>query len=175
MIEIMVLFLLLKREYTMYGIRKYVGELFVPYSVPSFGALKPALVRLEKKGCISPSKMISDGGKVSIFYSITDEGIKELKRLLLLPLSTNPLQFVSDAKIKLFCSSVLSSEEREQMYFDIKTCALLHKVNAEKLFEDEYTEKDFYQRIVLDNTICEYNNFVSMVEGLEKENAGSRK
>ncbi len=27
---------------------------------------------------------------------------------------------------------------------------------------------DFYQRIVLDNTICEYNNFISMLEGLEK-------
>ena len=35
---------------------------------------------------------------------------------------------------------------------------------------DEYTPVDFYQRIVLDNTSCEYNNFITMIEGFEKDN-----
>lgn len=38
---------------------------------------------------------------------------------------------------------------------------------------DEYNPIDFYQRIVLDNTICEYNNFISMIEGFEKGNASN--
>ena len=175
MIDLMVLFLLLKRDLTMYAIHKRIGDYFLPYSTPSFGALKPALVRLEKKGCLSTSKIISDGGKVSVYYSITNEGQKELKTQLLMPFSSNPLQFITDAKIKLSCASFLEQEERAQMYFDIKACALLHKVNAEKLLEDDYTPKDFYQAIVLDNTICEYKNFILMIEGLEKANAGSRK
>ena len=57
------------------------------------------------------------------------------------------------------------------MYLDIKNCALLHKNTAEKILSDDYTPQDFYQRIVLDNTICECKNFISMIEGLEKENA----
>ncbi len=175
MIEIMILFLLLKRDLTMYSIHKRIGEYFLPYSTPSFGALKPALVRLEKKACLSTSKIMSDGGKLSVYYSITNAGVKELRNLLLVPFSSNPLQFISDARVKLSCASVLSQDERSQMYFDIKTCALLHKVNAEKVLEDEYTQKDFYQRIVLDNTICELKNFISMIEGLEKENAGCSK
>ena len=54
---------------------------------------------------------------------------------------------------------------------------LYHKCdryNAEKILADEYTPLTFQQRIVLDNTICEYKNFVSLVEGLEKSNAGNR-
>ena len=61
------------------------------------------------------------------------------------------------------------------MYNDIKSNALLHKVNAEKILNDEYTPLSFYQKIVLDNAICEYKNFISMIEGLEKENAGNSK
>lgn len=175
MIDLMILFLLLKRDLTMYSIHKRIGEMFLPYSTPSFGALKPALVRLEKKACLSASKIMSDGGKLSVYYSITKDGMRELKRLLLLPFSKNPLQFISDARVKLSCASFLGQEERAQMYLDIKTCAMLHKVNAEKVLEDEYTPKDFYQRIVLDNTICEFKNFISLVEGLEKENAGGSK
>ena len=55
------------------------------------------------------------------------------------------------------------------MYEEIKSLALLHKNNALKILNDEYTPVDFYQKIVLDNTVCEYNNFISMLEGLEKD------
>jgi hypothetical protein len=118
---------------------------------------------------------MSEGGKLSIFYSITKEGTQELRRLLLKPFSSNPLQFISEARVKLSCISFLDREDRNEVFFDIKSNALLHKSNAEKILSDEYTPQDFYQRIVLDNTICEYKNFTSMIEGLEKENAGNSK
>ncbi|MBE7713088.1 MAG: PadR family transcriptional regulator [Cyanobacteria bacterium SIG26] len=171
MIDLMILYILLKHDLTMYAIHKRIGEYFLAYTNPSFGALKPALVRLEKKGCITTSKIMSDGGKLSVFYSITKDGMKELKELLLKPFSTNALQFFSDARVKLSCASFLSGEDAAQMYLDIKSNAVLHKNNAEKILADDYTPQDFYQRIVLDNAICEYKNFISMVEGLEKENA----
>ena len=39
---------------------------------------------------------------------------------------------------------------------------------AKNIADDEYSQNDFYQKIILDNTICEYKNFISMIEGLEK-------
>ena len=48
MIELMILFVLLKRDLTMYSIQKRIREYFLPFTNPSFGAIKPALVRLEK-------------------------------------------------------------------------------------------------------------------------------
>jgi len=173
MIELMILFILLKRDLTMYAIHKRIQEHFLTFTNPSFGALKPALVRLEKKRCITSAKFMSEGGKLSVFYSITKDGMKELKDLLLKPFSNNSLQFFSDARIKLCCASFLGKDDCAELLEEIKKTALFHKVNAERTLADEYTPVDFYQRIVLDNTICEYRNFISMIEGLEKDNAGN--
>ena len=170
MIDLIILFILLKRDLTMYAIKKHIADKFGPFTNPSFGTLKPALSRLEKLGAISSSKVMSEGGKLSAFYSITDYGVKELRNLLLQPFSQNPIQFLSDAKIKLCCTSFLSSQDAESLFENIKAGAYQHKNNAKKILEDEYNSTDFYQKIILDNTICEYNNFISMIEGLEKEN-----
>lgn len=169
MIELMVLYILVNHDFTMYAIHKRIQEFFLAYTSPSFGAIKPALVRLEKNGFITSSKIMSDGGKLSVFYAITKEGHKELKRLLQTPMSKNPLQFISDASIKLSCISYLEPEDRHEVYTDIKTGALQHKFNAEKILSDEYTPLTVYQKIVLDNSICVYKNFITMIEGLEKE------
>ncbi len=173
MIELLILFVLLKRDLTMYAVQKRIREYFLPFTNPSFGALKPALVRLEKDGYIKSTKIMSEGGKLSVFYSVTKDGLKQLKVLLLKPFSNNALQFLSDAKIKMCCASFLSKDESVELFEEIKANALLHKLNAERIIADEYNPVDFYQRIVLDNTICEYNNFISMIEGFEKGNAGN--
>lgn len=164
----MILFVLLKRDLTMYAIRKHIQDYFSPFSYPSFGALKPALVKMEKNGFLSTSKMMSNGGKLSVFYSITNEGQKELKSLLISPFSLNPSQFISDAKVKLCCASFLGSDDRKIMYNEIKSKAYLFLSKAKNMKDDEYNRSDFYQKIVLDNTICEFNNFISMIEGFEK-------
>lgn len=167
----MILYILISRDLTMYSIQKRIKENFGAYSMPSFGAIKPALVRLEKQNYISSSKIMSDGGKPSIYYSITKDGLKGLKDLIKAPMSSNPVQFLTDAKIKLSCLSALDNNESYDVYEDIKSNAVIHKACAEKILNDEYTPLTFYQRIVLDNTICEYKNFITLVENLEKENA----
>ena len=168
MLDLIILFVLLNRDLTMYSVKKHIAFKFAPYTNPSFGAIKPALVRIEKSKFITSSKVMSDGGKLSVFYSITKDGLKELKKLLLEPFSKNPQQFLSDARIKLSCASILGREDFQTMLNEIKTGAYLHKNNAQNLISDKYNQPDFYQRIVLDNTICEYNNFISMLEGFEK-------
>ena len=114
--------------------------------------------------------MMSDGGKLSVYYSITKTGEKELKILILDKISINPVQFITNAKIKLACSSVLNPDERKDFYLNIKTSVLEIKNKAEKILADEYTQKDFYQKILLDNTIVEYSNLLNIIEGFEKDN-----
>lgn len=175
MIELMILFSLLKRDLTMYAVHKYISDNFSPFTQPSFGAIKPALVRLEKGGFITSRKIMSDGGKLSVYYSVTRNGLDELKRLLLEDLSDNPLQFLSNARVKLCCGAFLDKEEREQMFFNLKHLATQHKTSAESILNNEYNTVSFYQRIVLDSAICEYSNFINLIEGFEKENAGNSK
>ena len=174
MIELLILYSLYKKVLTMYGISKEINSVFSVLTTPSYGTIKPALNRLENASCIKTQKTMSSGGRPSTFYSITKEGVKELRTLLLKPLSQNPLQFLSDARIKLSCVSFLEGSDAHDVFVDIKSNALLHKLNAEKILSDEYTPLTFQQRIVLDNAVCEYKNFVSLVEGLEKSNASDR-
>lgn len=171
MLEQLILFLLIKRELTMYGIQKAISDAFSAYTKPSFGAIKPALKRLDADGFIRSRRAMSDGGKQSGFYSITNEGLQELKRLLMENLSENPIQFFSNARIKLSCASFLSNEECEKLFANLKLRAMEHKFSAENTLNDEYTPLTFYQRVVLDNTLCEYQNLISLIENLEKENA----
>lgn len=175
MIELLILYVLLKRDLTMYAVQKHINENFEPYTKPSFGAIKPALRRLEENGFITSRKMMSDGGKLSIFYTISKQGKEELKRLLLEDMSENPLQFLSNARIKLSCAGVLDFEERKRLFFNIKSLAMQHKFNTENMLNDEYNQYNFYQKIILDNALCEYKNFAAIIEGLEKDNARNSK
>ena len=173
MIEILILYLINKRELTMYGIQKSVADYFAPLTKPSFGVINPALRRLEKSGCINTRRSLSEGGKQSAYYSITNEGIKTLNKLILENLSENPVQFFSNARIKIACADVLSKDEVAELFLKLKTRALEHKFDAENILNDEYTSLTFYQRIVLENTVEEINNLILLIENLEKENAGN--
>ena len=171
MIELLILYILTKREFTMYAIHKNIESEFGPYTAPSFGAIKPALRRLEAQNAITSRKLMSDGGKLSVFYSITKDGNSALKKLMLEDLSSNPLQFFSNARVKLSCADVLDSGAKEELFFNLKMLALKFKTEAESILSDEYAKLTFYQKIVLDNSVCEYANLITIIEGFEKDNA----
>ncbi len=175
MIDILILFCIIKKELTMYGIKKVIQDLFAPYTRPSFGALKPALTKLEKEGCIVSRRTISDGGKQFGYYSITNEGLKYLKQLLTDDITDNPINFSATASIKLCCASILNEEDRVILYHNLKNKALEHKFEAENILNDEYISLDFHQKIVLNQTTCEYQNIVNMIEDLEKNNGSNSK
>lgn len=168
MIELLILYVLSEREMTMYAILKHILDIFGAYTQPSFGAIKPALTRLENEGYIRSRKAMSDGGKLSGYYSITQEGKEELKMLLLEKISDNPLQFPSTAGIKISCASFLDHDKRKMMFYRLKTKAQEHKFTAENTLKNEKS-LTFYQRIILDNTMLEYKNLITILENLEKE------
>lgn len=169
MIELLVLYVLSIREMTMYAILKHIISVFGAYTQPSFGAIKPALTRLEKTGFLCSRKAMSDGGKLSCFYSITQTGREELKKLILEKASNNPLQFQSTTGIKISCASYLAKDERGKLFLHLKTKAQEHKFKAENILNSEKS-LTFYQRIILDNTIVEYKNLITLIENLEKDN-----
>ena len=169
MIELLILYVLLNRDLTMYAIHSRILDNFKAYTNPSFGAIKPALVRLEKKGCIKSAKIMSEGGKLSVFYSITKEGLNELKKLLLQDFTLNPLQFISDASVKLSCIGFLDEDDKIKMLDLVKSNAMRHKINAQNTLTNEYNPIDIYQKIVLDNTVCMYSNLISVAEGFYKK------
>lgn len=167
MIELLILHSLMQKDSTMYSIKKYIETVYASFVTPSFGAINPALKKLEEKECIKSGKLMSEGGRLSIYYSITKKGKEALKNLLLEDMSQNPSQFFLSARLKLTMADYLDREEKKRLFFIVKALATKFKNQA----KSTQVEGKFYYNIVLDNISCEYANLITMVEGLEKDNA----
>ena len=170
MIELLILFELNRKILTMYGISKKIREDFSVLTTPSYGTIKPALNRLSKGNFIRIQKEITKGGRPSNYYSITDSGVNELKRLILLPPLENPIQFLPTARVKLACADVLDNNEQKNLFKQLKIKAESILIDTQNLMNSK--ELSFYPRMVFDNLMCEYKNLISLIEGFE--HAGSR-
>ena len=167
MMELLILFILSSSPLTMYGVLKAILNKFSPYTKPSFGTIKPALQRLEKKGVIITNKSISEGGKVSVMYAINKDGLDLLKETILKVDTENPVQFLSNARIQICCASFLDTASQRELFDKLKKRAILIKLDAENKISDNGINPTYFHRLILDNSICEYNNFINLLEGLE--------
>ena len=165
MIEILILNELNKNILTMYGISKRIKTFFPALTNPSFGTIKPALLRLQKYGFVNAKKDISEGGRPSVYYSVTKDGIEYLKTLLLKDPSENPNLFLTNSRIKLVCSGILD-DKNKMIFLDLlKSKAECIKTDALNVLTSK--NPDFYCKMTYDNLVCEYNNFISLLEGLK--------
>lgn len=163
MIELLILHELNKKVLTMYGISKEIRLEFSVLTTPSYGTIKPALTRLEKAGFIKTQKTMSNGGRPSTYYSITSYGKDELKRLILLPPLENPIQFLPNARVKLFCADILEKEDQLELFKILKLKSESILLDTKNMLETR--NADFYPKMVFDNLVCEYKNFISLLEG----------
>ena len=163
MIELLILFELNKRTLTMYGVSKEIKNSFSVMTTPSYGTIKPALERLKKNGFVKAQKTISQGGRPSNYYSITEDGIKELKRLIILPPADNPIQFLTTARIKMACADTLSKGEQLELIKQLKNKAELLLIEAQNKIKNK--NMSYYSRMIFENLVCEYKNFISLLEG----------
>ncbi len=165
MIELLILFELNKTVLTMYGVSKEIRGDFSVLTTPSYGTIKPALRRLENGGFVKTQKTISEGGRPSTYYSITKEGINELKRLILEEPLENPIQFLPMARVKLACADILEKDEQLKMINALKLKAESIIIDTKNIMT--FKDLSYYKKMVFDNLICEYNNFISLLEGFE--------
>ena len=165
MIELLILFELNRKILTMYGVSKSIKEDFSVLTTPSYGTIKPALKRLESAGFVRTQREMSRGGRPSVYYSITDNGARELKRLILMAPLDNPIQFLPTARIKLACADVLDNNEQLNMLKQLKIKAESILIDTDNLMKTK--DLSFYPRMVFDNLMCEYKNLISLIEGFE--------
>ncbi len=65
MTEILILYILIKYDATIYKIKKLIEEKFFMYASPSLGAINPALKKLEELSCVEFESKMSDRGMLS--------------------------------------------------------------------------------------------------------------
>ena len=165
MLDIMVLYTIYEYELSMYLILKKIYEIFGDFSKPSFGALKPALTKLEKNGFVKTRKTFSQGGKLTVFYGITNDGKKALKQYLVENISDNPVQFLSNCAIKIIASDILSGDSQKLMLSELSKQIEIHKIDAEKNLQKNPNLTPL-QKIMLDNLVVEYGNFLRILSNI---------
>ena len=166
MIELLILHQLNQKVLTMYGISKEIRLSFSVLTTPSYGTIKPALNRLEKAGFVKTQKTMTSGGRPSTYYSITNDGVEELKSQILAEPLENPIQFLTTARVKLACAGVLSEPEQLKLFKSLKLKSEMIMIETKNLIQKR--KMDYLSNMVFDNLICEYKNFNMLLEGFER-------
>lgn len=165
MINLLILYELNKNVLTMYGISSHIKSEFAALLTPSIGTIQPALKKMELNGYVNTQKFMSKGGRPSTCYAITKQGKDALKEELLAPLPDNPIQFLVNARIRLYCADILPNADVAELLKILKRKTELLKKQTRNIAEDENIT--FYPKMVFENMTSEYENFYSLLEGIE--------
>lgn len=167
MIEILILYIINKREKTIYSIRKDIIELFGTFTKPSLGTIHPALKRLLVKKCVQVSDRMSEGGKKSSYYSVTDIGKKYFKELFFSDISENPSLFYNQLQSRFATLSMLTIEEKSMFLDETEKKIELFKFEIDNKLKDEFITLDFYQKELLKKMLIEIASLKDFVKVLK--------
>lgn len=165
MIEILILYIVHKREKTMYAIRKEIMEIFGTFTKPSIGTIHPALQRMLKDGAISLNERVSEGGKKSSYYLITKKGFEAFKKLFFNDASENPSLFYTQLQARLGTMGLLSIEDRKLFVKEFSKKIEIYQFEIENKLKDEFIEFDYFQEQLLNRTL---NELKALKEYLKK-------
>ena len=155
MIEILILYVIHKREKTIYSIRKDIIELFGTFTVPSIGTIYPALQRLLKVKAVALNERMTEGGRKSSYFSITNKGLDYFKELFFDSASTNPSLFYTQLQARLGTMGLLNTEERKRFIDEFSKKIEMAQFDIENKLKDEFIELDYYQTQLLKRTLKE--------------------
>lgn len=167
MIEILMLYTIRNREKTIYGIRKDIIEIFGMFTEPSIGTIYPALKRLLSENAVNLNERMSEGGKKSSYYSITQKGFEVFKKLFFNSASDNPSLFNTHLQARLGTMSMLTPEERKKFIYDSKRRIDFFLFGLERKLNDEFIELDYYQRKLFEKNMHDLKETAQYIEKLE--------
>lgn len=167
MIEILILYVIHKREKTIYSIRKDIIELFGTFTVPSIGTIYPALQRLLKANAVALNERMTEGGRKSSYFSITNKGLDYFKELFFDSASTNPSLFYTQLQARLGTMGLLNTEERKRFIDEFSKKIEIAQFDIENKLKDEFIELDYYQTQLLKRTLKELKDLRDYLKSLK--------
>lgn len=170
MIEILILYVINKREKTLYAIRKEIFDIFGAYTKPSIGTLYPALKRLLEVNAVSVTERFSDGGRKSSYYSMTKKGLEYFKEQFFSTASENPSLFSTHLHVRFGLMGLLNIEERKEFISDSLKKVELNIIEIENRLKDEYLGLDYFQTQIMEKTLADYKSLLEFMKHLKVEN-----
>lgn len=166
MIEILILYIISKREKTIYSIRKEIIEIFGTFTKPSIGTIHPALQRLLKEKAVALNERMSEGGKKSSYYSITKKGLDYFRDLFFSTASDNPSLFYNQLQARLATMGLLNFEERKRFVLEFSKKIDIYQFELEGKLNDEFLSLDYFQKELLKKTLTEIKSLKDYINNL---------
>jgi len=138
MIEILILYVLSKRDLTLYSICKHIKDFFGFLTNASLGTISPAVKRLVEAQSVKYVVTSSEGGKPSKICMITDGGKRHLRNLLLHFECDNPLYIINYAKAVLVCAEVLGGKDKKECAHNLSNILSLFSIETQRKIDDPY-------------------------------------
>ena len=172
MIELLILYTLRKHAKTIYAVRRDIIEVFGTFTTPSIGTIHPAIKRLEQKECLSCTERMSEGGKKSLYYKLTEKGQDFFRELFFSDISENPSLFYGHLQARFGTLSMLNVEDRKKFIAEITKKLEIYSFEVEDKINDELISLDYYQKTLLKRTLSEIKALQTFVKNLKVENDG---
>jgi DNA-binding PadR family transcriptional regulator len=102
-------------EMSGYDIKQFFSHSIGFFYDASFGAIYPALRKLEEEGLVTKREIIQTGKPNKILYSMTDAGKEVFQKEMMTPIQ--PPIVRSDMLVKLFFAGKRSHEEQEKLFY----------------------------------------------------------
>jgi len=172
MLELLILYSLFERDLTTYGVRKNIVDNFGIYLEPSLGAIHPAIQRLIKKGCITSSKNISDGGQKSCYNRLTPEGKRYFNTLFTEDFLHNAAKMSTQVKIRFVMLPKFKPNEHYNDFF-VNTIQKVeaHIFGIQNFIAKKTDERDKYVKISAEVLLKELKELKNMLLKLQAEGA----
>ncbi|MGO0062310.1 PadR family transcriptional regulator [Brevibacillus fluminis] len=101
-------------EMSGYDIKQFFSNSIGFFYDASFGAIYPALRKLEEEGLVTKREIIQSGKPNKILYSITDSGKELFQKEMMTPIQ--PPIVRSDMLVKLFFAGKRTPQEQEKLF-----------------------------------------------------------
>ena len=167
MSEICILYCLHKREMTIYSVKKFIAEWFGTYTRPSHGTIHPSLKKLLAENFVSVREILSDGGRKSSFYSITEKGKRYFAELMLENFSDNPTVFMNEIALRISALGALSKDNRKILTEKGLKTADLSVIMIDRKLNDEYSGLDDFQKSMMNQTKKQILSLTEFLKSLE--------
>ena len=167
MSEICILYCLHKREMTIYSVKKLIAEWFGTYTRPSHGTIHPSLKKLFAENFVSVREVLSEGGRKSSFYSITEKGKKYFAELMLANFSDNPSVFLNELSLRIAAITPLSKDNRKMLIEKGMKSAELSAIMIDRQLNNEYSGLDAFQKAIMLHTKKEILSLAEFLKNLE--------
>lgn len=164
MTEILILYILIKYDATIYKIKKLIEEKFFMYNSPSLGTINPALKKLEGLSCVEFQSNMTDGGMLTKTYKITPFGQKYLKSIILSYKFKNTAHILNNIAVLICISDILEDEEKKELFKNCLDNLQILRAKVVSALENPYILYSELQKGVIKSNLITIEKLIGEIQ-----------